>query len=116
MLECFKNELPTLLNLNETQKKKLFFSIDFCDEKDYAYKALYENALMSWSDKIYYTKTSGYANLAVLTGKYKEDIGIYEYFSNEEQYEIIQKYLDQINVHSFINLLFAFMVLDLLKF
>lgn len=101
LLECFKNELPTLLNLNETQKKKLFFSIDFCDEKDYAYKALYENALMSWSDKIYYTKTSGYANLAVLTGKYKEDIGIYEYFSNEEQYKIIQKYLDRINVHSF---------------
>lgn len=37
-------------------KKEIIFSIDFCDEKDYVYKALYENALVSWSDKIYYTK------------------------------------------------------------
>ncbi|MBK1971764.1 hypothetical protein [Campylobacter sp. TTU_617] len=79
-----KTKFQNLLNLNEKQKKKLFFSIDLCNKKDYVYKALYENALMSWSDKIYYTKTSGYANLAVLTGKYKEDIGIYEYFGDED--------------------------------
>ncbi|MCH5322653.1 MAG: hypothetical protein J1E31_03610 [Helicobacter sp.] len=80
----------------------MLFSNDLYDEKqDYAYKALYENAIMSWADRIYYTKLSGYANLAVLTGKYKQDIDVYDYFTKEQQYNIIKKYIPLPHIHNF---------------
>lgn len=102
LLEYFKKELPALLNLTSGQKSKLLFSSELCDEKrDYVYKALYENTIMSWADKIYYTKLSGYANLAVLTGKYKEDVDVYDYFTKEQQYNIIKKYISLPYIHNF---------------
>lgn len=102
LLEYFKKELPALLNLTSGQKSKLLFSSELYDEKqDYVYKALYENTIMSWADKIYYTKLSGYANLAVLTGKYKEDVDVYDYFTKEQQYNIIKKYISLPYIHNF---------------
>lgn len=100
LLQSFKNNLSKVLNLTLKQENNLIYSIDLNIHSDnLAYQILYENYLMSLSSKIYCTSNSGFANLAVLIGNKKEEIYIYEYFSPKKQYEILEKYIDKLDIH-----------------
>lgn len=104
LLQSFKNNLSKVLNLTLKQENSIIYSIDLNIKFDnLAYQILYENYLMSLSNKIYCTSNSGFANLAVLIGSKKEEIYIYEYFSYKEQYEILEKYIDKLEMHRYQN-------------
>ncbi|TKX30157.1 hypothetical protein CQA38_00505 [Campylobacter sp. MIT 12-5580] len=118
LLKTLKKDLPVLFGFTQEQNNNLLFSIDLYENDELenpAHKAFYENVLMSYADRIYCTKNSGYANLAVLTGKPKEEIIVYEYFDLQSQYKLTEKYLDKINAHNFEKVFACFQAFRLSK-
>ncbi|EGH2054132.1 hypothetical protein HKH11_001051 [Campylobacter coli] len=104
LLQSFKKNLSKVLNLTSEQEDNIIYSIDLNINSDnLAYQILYEIYLMSLSSKIYCTSNSGFANLAVLIGNKKQEIYIYEYFSHKKQYEILEKYIDKLDIHRYQN-------------
>ncbi|EIP7661815.1 hypothetical protein LT083_001949 [Campylobacter coli] len=59
-------------------------------------QAFFEIMLMSKSLKIYGSGKSGFSRAACYIGGVKDNISIYEYYSKEEQYEIIQHHMQNI--------------------
>lgn len=105
LLESLKKELPSLLNLSKDQAGRFFISADLGESFTHpAHKALYENALLSYADRLYCTKNSGYSTLALLTGKMKDECVVYECLGAREQYEILAKYTGKLKgAHAYQN-------------
>ncbi len=82
-----------LLVIDEIVKQKGLTGIE---------RNIYEICLMSKAKKIYASGKSGFSNLAHILSVRQNFISVYKFFTDEEKYNIIQKYLPKItNIHNF---------------
>ncbi|HEH4418632.1 TPA: hypothetical protein SG239_001605, partial [Campylobacter coli] len=98
----FGDDLNAVKNIKSFLLEKLVdvYSVnDFIDRKIFpsnTEQAFFEIVLMSKSLKIYGSGKSGFSRAASYIGGVKDSISIYEYYSKEEQYEIIQYHMQNI--------------------
>ncbi|MGJ0125632.1 hypothetical protein ACP0SK_08955, partial [Campylobacter coli] len=97
----FGDDLNAVQNIKNFLLKNLvdvYSANDFVDRNFLlsTEQAFFEIMLMSKSLKIYSSGKSGFSRVASYIGGIKDSISIYEHYSKEEQYEIIQHYMQNI--------------------